>query len=323
MRQNLYKTFQFNKQTMGKSILIVFFMVACVSASMSQTQLKINNCQSTAVVIQPQFSDESRMAMEAQLADAEAEFDKNPKNADAIIWFGRRTAYLGRYKEAVEIFTKGISIHPNDARLYRHRGHRFLTLRCFDDAVKDFEKAAKLIKGKQDEIEPDGQPNAKNIPTSTLQSNIWYHLGLAYYLKGDFKKALNAYRECEKVSKNPDMLVATTHWLYMTLRRLNRNAEAAKTLDPIKENMDIIENDAYYKLLLMYKGINSVEQLVEGLKESRDGLNNASVAYGIGNWYLYNNQKEKAVDVFKQITSGNQWSSFGFIAAEEELKRMK
>lgn len=299
---------------------IAICLLIFVSFTSAQTK---PTCLESAKEIHPQFSDESRKPMEAQLADAKAEFDKNPKNADAIIWLGRRTAYLGRYKEAIEIFTKGISILPNDARLYRHRGHRFLTLRCFDDAVKDFEKAAKLIKGKQDEIEPDGQPNAKNIPTSTLQSNIWYHLGLAYYLKGDFKKALNAYRECEKVSKNPDMLVATTHWLYMTLRRLNRNAEAAKTLEPIKENMDIIENDAYYKLLLMYKGNVTAETLLDEMKKSGDGLNNASVAYGIGNWYLYNNQKEKAVDVFKQITSGNQWSSFGFIAAEEELKRRK
>ncbi len=112
--------------------------------------------------------------------------------------------------------------------LYRHRGHRFITLRCFDDAIKDFEKAAKLVKGKPDEVEPDGLPNARNIPTSTLQSNIWYHLGLAHYLKGDFGSARKAYREAEKVSKNPDMMVATTHWLYMTLRRLGREKEATR-----------------------------------------------------------------------------------------------
>ena len=40
-------------------------------------------------------------------------------------------------------------------------------------------------------IEPDGQPNARNIPTSTLNSNIYYHLGLAQYLKGEFEAALS------------------------------------------------------------------------------------------------------------------------------------
>lgn len=88
-------------------------------------------------------------------------------------------AYLGDYKQAIKIFTEGSVKFPKDARFYRHRGHRFITIRCFDEAIRDFETAAKLVKGKEDEIEPDGLPNARNIPTSTLQSNIFYHLGLA------------------------------------------------------------------------------------------------------------------------------------------------
>ena len=50
------------------------------------------------------------------------------------------------------------------------------------------------------------------------------------------------------------MLVATTNWLYITLRRLNKTKEAEKYLKPIKDNLDIIENDSYYKLLKVYQG---------------------------------------------------------------------
>ena len=281
-----------------------------------------SKCFDTASVVKPELSDESRKAMETQLADAKAQFDKNPQNADAIIWYGRRTAYPGRYKEAIEIYTNGIYQNPNDARLYRHRGHRLITLRCFDDAIKDFNKAVKLIKGKPDEIEPDGQPNAKNIPTSTLQSNIWYHLGLAHYLKADFESALKAFRECLKVSKNPDMLVATTHWIFMTLRRLERNEDAKKILEPITDNMNVIENHDYYKLLMMYQGKTTPVKILEDIQENGKGLSNASIGYAVGNWYLCYNQTEKAKEIFKQITSGNQWASFGFIAAETELKKM-
>lgn len=301
---------------------ITFLLLCCffilVASTFAQTK---SNCLESAREIRPQFSEETRKAFEGKLEEAKAQFDKNPKDADAVIWLGRRTAYLGKYKEAIEIYTKGLSVHPNDARLYRHRGHRFITLRCFDDAINDFEKAAKLTKGKPDEIEPDGMPNAKNIPTSTLQSNIWYHLGLAYYLKGDFKKALNAYREDIKVSKNPDMLVATTHWLYMTLRRLNQNKEAEKALEPIKDGMDIIENQAYYTLLKMYQGKLTPEKILEDMEKSGNGLNNVSVAYGIGKWYLYNGQREKAFEVFRKITSSDQWASFGFIAAEAAMNQ--
>jgi hypothetical protein len=68
-----------------------------------------------------------------------------------------------------------------------------------------------LIANTPDQIEPDGLPNARNIPTSTLQSNIWYHLGLAHYLRHDFDRALDAYRKCLAVSKNPDGVVSASH----------------------------------------------------------------------------------------------------------------
>ena len=167
--------------------------------------------------------------METKLKEAQAQYEANPKSADAIIWVGRRLAYLGRFTEAIDTYTKGIERFPADARFYRHRGHRHITLRQFDRAIADLKEGAQLVKGKPDEIEPDGQPNARNIPTSTLQFNIWYHLGLAYYLTGQNQKALDAYRECLKVSNSPDRLVSTTHWLYMTLRRLNRNSRRGES----------------------------------------------------------------------------------------------
>ena len=258
--------------------------------------------------------------MEKNLKEAQAQYDANPKNADAIIWLGRRLAYLGRFTDAIDTYTKGIALFPADARFYRHRGHRHITLRQFELAIRDLKKASELVKGKPDEIEPDGQPNARNIPTSTLQFNIWYHLGLAYYLTGRNDKALEAYRECLKVSGSPDRLVSTTHWLYMTLRRLNRNAEAAKALEPIVEGMDIVENTSYYRLALMYKGILSHEQLLT--ETQGDSAASHSVLYGAGNWHLYNGRNKQALEIFRRILSSNQWTSFGFIAAEADLKRI-
>lgn len=271
-------------------------------------------------LVSPELPPEVRADREAKLAEARAAWEKAPDDADALIWLGRRTAYLGRYREAIEIFSRGIAKHPDDARLYRHRGHRFITLRDFDRAIADFETAARLIEGKPHEVEPDGLPNARNIPTSTLQSNIWYHLGLAHYLLGDFEKALAAWRECLEVSTNPDMLVATTHWLYMTLRRLGREEEARQVLAPITADMDILENRAYHRLLLMYKG-----EIAPGdLRRGADGdLDPPTLGYGLGNWHLYNGRKEEAVETFREVLAEGQWAAFGAIAAEADLKRLE
>lgn len=302
---------------MHKVLVVILYIFGSYLTGLSQT------CADSAREVPPQLTAATAKLYEANLAEARGQEALTPDDPNAVIWVGRRTAYTGRYKDSIMLFTRGTAKFPADARVYRHRGHRYITLRCFDDAITDLEKAAKLIKGKPDEIEPDGLPNVRNIPTSTLQTNIWYHLGLAYYLKGDFKKALKAYKECVKVSKNPDMLVATVHWLYMTQRRLGDEKKAARTLELIAGEPDIIENRDYYELVKLYQGKSEAATLEKALGGDANTLGNASLGYGLGNWYLYNGKRDEALKIFRKIVAGNQWASFGFIAAEAELARLK
>jgi tetratricopeptide (TPR) repeat protein len=296
-------------------IIIVCMLSVCMSGNAQE-------CADAAKVVPPQLTEAANATYLKNLESARKEYRRSP-NADNLIWVARRQGYLGKYKEAIKTLSEGIRTYPGDARFLRHRGHRFITLRCFDDAVGDLEKAAKLIKGKPDEIEPDGLPNARNIPTSTLQSNIWYHLGLAYYLNGDFKRALAAFNECEKVSKNPDMLVATKHWQYMTLRRFGKRDEALAAVMGVPEDLDILENQDYYKLVKLYKGTTSGEALLKEFESSADNVSKASLGYGLGNRYLYHNKPADASDIFRKIIAGRQWASFGYIAAEADLSRFK
>lgn len=268
-------------------------------------------------LLRPALDDELRDEQSRLLARASKALADDPDDASALIWVGRRQAYLGRYRDAVETFTRGIDKHPGDARMYRHRGHRYITVRELDKAIADLERAAELLAGTEPEVEPDGLPNARNQPTGTTHTSVFYHLGLALYLKGDFEKALEAYRECLDFSANPDMVVATTHWLYMTLRRLGQDAEAARALEPISAGMDVFENLEYHRLLLMYRGETSADELMAG----EDGVAGATIGYGVGNWYFYNGERERALEIFRRILEGDAWAAFGYIAAEAELAR--
>lgn len=269
-------------------------------------------------LFRPELAPATRDRLEADLAAARAAHDRAPEDADAIIWLGRRLAYLARYRDAIEVFSHGIGLHPTDARLYRHRGHRWITVRELDRAIGDLAHAADLVEGQPDEVEPDGAPNEYGIPTSTLHSNIWYHLALAHYLKHDFEAALPAWRAALAVSTNDDMLVATSDWLYMTLRRLGRDAEAAAVLDPIHADMRILENHAYHRRLLMYRGELEPDSLLAG--DTADPVQLATYGYGLGNWYLYNGDADRARAVFRRILEGPNWAAFGYIAAEAELR---
>ena len=259
--------------------------------------------------------------LDADLVQAEQTLAANPKDAEAIIWVGRRLGYLWRFNDAIAMFTKGIELHPDNPKFYRHRGHRYITIRQFAKAQADFEKAAQLIKGKPDEIEPDGAPNPAGKPRSTLQFNIWYHLGLAYYLQGNYAKAYDAYVECMKVSNNDDSVAATSDWMWMTLMRLDRKAEAAKVLARITPQMDILENGSYHRRLLMYKGVEQPEALLDTAKA--DDTTIATQGYGVGNYYYVTGNMPKAREVFQKVTSGGGWNAFGYIAAEADLQRMK
>ena len=272
-------------------------------------------------LVPPAPTEQARATLEANLTKAQEAYKANPADPDAIIWLGRRLAYLGRYRDAIATFSEGIQKHPKDARMYRHRGHRYITVRELDRATADLTRAAELVSERPDEIEPDGAPNARNIPTSTLNTNVYYHLGLAHYLRGQFEPALKAYRECERFSKNPDMLVATTHWLYMTLRRLDRVGEARQVLEPISAKMDIIENTSYHRLLMLYKGEEKPDALMASLTDG--SLDAVTIGYGVGNYHFYNDRKDQAMTVFRSIVEkqATQWPAFGYIAAEAELAR--
>ena len=252
------------------------------------------------------------------LAAARVDYESNPDDADNIIWLGRRIAYTGDYRGAIEVFSQGIEKHPEDARMYRHRGHRYLSIREFDRAIADFDRAMTLIEGTEDEVEPDGAPNPAGIPVSTLHTNIWYHLGLAHYLKGELEDAIRIYEIARPNIPNDDMRVAFTHWHYMSLRLLDRDAEAREVLEPIREDMNVIESMPYHQLCLMYKG-ESESGTVMGSNITAAGGDSAM--YGIANWHYYNGRPDEARAVFEEMIEKSGWASFGRIAAESDLAR--
>ncbi len=233
-----------------------------------------------------------------------------------LIWYGRWTAYKGDYRGAILIFSEGIEKFPEDARFYRHRAHRYITIREFDRAIADLERAALLVKNKPDETEPDGMPNSFNIPVSTLKSNIFYHLGLANYLKKQLPEAEKAFRDCIALQTNVDNLVSATHWLYMILRLQGKTQEAWQAVEAIHPEMNVIENMAYRQLCLLYKGQKNVSDFIG---DDFSVVMNDAVAYGIGNYYKYNGNHSRAMQVFNRILQGKNWASFGFIAAEAEV----
>jgi len=271
----------------------------------------------------PELAEATRAEYKDKLEVARRDHERAPGDADAWIWYGRRTAYLGRYLEAIQIYTEGAEAFPEDPRFLRHRGHRYISLRRFEDAVVDLARAAKLATRMEDQVEPDGMPNALGIPTSTLKTNIFYHLGLALYLLHDFEQAEVAYLECLRFSKNPDMESATRYWLYLTRMRLGEPFDAYEVLEPVTAEWDVIENTSYHRLLLAFKDDIDIATLEKGLDSAEDTPSSASLAYGVACFHRFAGNLQEAHTRLEQIVSQDGWASFGFIAAEVEVAQIR
>jgi len=306
------------------TLCCIIFLASCqpVPKTIHTDSITIDTLQGTSLLgtplIRQQIDAQKDSLQIAQYIDAFNNYLKDTTNTEAIIWVGRRMAYLGDYQQAIRYYSKGIALHPTEARFYRHRGHRYISTRQFDKAISDFNRAVQLIQGTKDQIEPDGIPNRLNTPVSSLHTNIFYHLGLAHYVKNELPNALMAFQKCLNASKNDDMQVAARHWLYMIYRRLGNTEKAADVLEPIHKDMDIIENDGYHQLLLFYKG----ELPETALTDSNATGASEAVQYGVANWYHYNGEVEKATALYKNLIENGNWAGFGTIAAEGDLSRL-
>lgn len=304
------------------AILLIILINAC-SSEQALPELP-NGAQAVSLLgdtlYTPELDPETEAEFNENVRELLVEYRRDPENPGNIIWLGRRTAYLGEYREALSIFTEGIYKHPEDPRMYRHRGHRYITIRMFDRAIQDFESASELMRNMPDQVEPDGLPNELNQPTSTLKSNVWYHKGLAHYVKGEYPEAISAYENALNLELTEDMRIATLYWYYMALRRDGQVEKAGTTISDISEEIEVIENDAYLDLLLVFNGVFRADQLMDS---SENPLQNATIGYGIGNWHFMNDREERAIEIWQKIYEDGNWPAFGFIAAEAELARLK
>ena len=251
-------------------------------------------------------------------ADARLRAAKEPTE-DNYIGLGRSAAAAGRYRDAIKACTEGLARFPRSYRLLRHRGHAFITIRQFVRAIDDLVRAADLAQGHPLEIEPDLVPRAGKKPLSNTHYNIYYHLGLAYYLASDYPLAERALRDCLTWSKNEDSTIAATDWLYLTLRRMRMDNEAREALSAVRTRPSIEENFGYFQRILMYRGLAAPDLMTMPWEEDLPDQKKANLLirlYGLGSWQLWGGDAFKALSVFETMLRENAWWYFASIAAE-------
>ncbi len=253
------------------------------------------------------------------LEAARAAWEKAPTNVDSIVWYGRRMGYTGDFGATIDIYTEGLRLHPDDPQLLRHRGHRYLSVRNYTAALQDLQRARDAVVGRPDVVELDGQPNARGIPTSTLHSNIRYHLALAHFLLGDFPSAAAIWEEDAKLAANLDQRAAATFWWVVALARQRDGDRVREALAPVRADWEIIENGSYHLLLLWMKGERTDEQLRARMQTP---LERQTLGNGMAQWYLARGRRATAEGIAREVLATGPSASFGFLAVEQMAREL-
>jgi len=232
------------------------------------------------------------------VARAEAALAAEPRNVERFIQLGVAQSGARQFREAIQTFTRGMAIAPNDPMLYRWRGHRYLSVREFDRAMTDLTRGLQL---------------------DSTNYGVLYHLGIVRFVRGDFAGAAAAFRRAQPRAPDAGELAGSTDWLWMSLMRTGRKTDAQAMLAARPDSLPI--NNAYARRLKLYRGEIGPDEVFTPADTA--DVQVATLSYGLGNWYLVRGDTTRARQYFVRSVRSGGWPGFGFIVSEVELRRLR
>lgn len=264
-------------------------------------------------------------------AEAKAAFEADP-SVDNATWYGRLLGYQGLMKEAIDVFTAGLKRHPDSAKLLRHRAHRYFSLREFDKSIADGLRAAALYQGQPLEREKLGPSYFPSTP-DVVQFYLYYHLGSAYFAKGDYDKAAQWFARSREVAEGVGGVsdrTASTYWEYLSLARGGRYGDGRRLLDDYDLTLADLgpgnESSNYFDGIQLFRQLRSPTDFFSDKDSGRafgtsDGMK-ASTSYSLANHFLLQGEREKAKQHLRNAMSVGTWSYFARIQAEADWVRI-
>lgn len=234
------------------------------------------------------------------IARATAALAADPKNIQKLIALGVAQSSARQFREAIETFTRGLAAAPNDAMLYRWRGHRYLSVREFDKASADLRRGYAIDK--------------RNY-------GILFHSGVLNFVRGDFSTAAKFFAEAQPLAPDGGELTGSTDWLWMSLARAGRKAEGDAMLARRPDTLAAPPGYAYASRIKLYRGEVTPATLFTPADTA--DVQKATLNFGLGNWYLVRGDTANARRSFELAITSGGWPGFGFIAAEAELRRLR
>jgi tetratricopeptide (TPR) repeat protein len=247
------------------------------------------------------------------VARARAALGGDYRDAAKVIALGVAQSGARQFREAIETFTKGLAALPTprtpesrktEAMLLRWRGHRYLSVRELAKAETDL---------------------TRGIALDTTNYGLFFHLGVVRYLQGRFGDAATLFARAQPKAPDGGERAGSTDWLWLSLSRAGRSADAQamldRRIDAQPDPKPAPPGYAYVSRLKLYRGEVAPAQLIT--PADTDGLQIATLNYGLGAWALVRGDTVLAKASFERAMAGGGWPGFAFMAAEADLARLQ
>ena len=234
------------------------------------------------------------------IARAQAALDVDAKNPQKFIALAVAQSGFRQFREAIATLTRGLEVAPNDVMLLRWRGHRYISVREFAKSRADLTRGFAL---------------------DSTNYGILYHFGVLRFVEGDFAGAAEMFTRSQPRAPDGGERAGSTDWLWMSLSRAGRAAEAAAMLARRPDSLPTPPNYAYVTRLRLYRGELTPETMFSPADTA--DVQVATLNFGLGNWYMVKGDTVKAKAAFDRSIASKGWPGFGFIVSEAELKRLR
>lgn len=210
-----------------------------------------------------------------------------PDSVEKFCALGKALSRQLRYREAIDAYTEGLKLEPENLSLLRLRAGLYLTTLQSDPAIADFEKCLTLGAEKLDCL---------------------YRIGLAQYYAGRHEQAMEAFEGCMPLCDD-EMGIAVLYWHTLSAVRTEKAPTLLKYYRP---DMAVGHHTAYEKAMRVWSGTTPLAAALEMLEREEDDLEYGITLYGLL-WHPDCAERERLSQSLPR--RDGFWPSFAYLAA--------
>ena len=198
-----------------------------------------------------------------------------PENPVGFAGIGRNSIVLEKYDDAINLFSHCIKLDPSISQSYAFRAEAYMYMNRMSESIDDIISALDIDMNDKAFVlmQVIDEPEVNTLTAKLrIQQNkqpdegVWpYYLGIVYQGMGEYKKAIDAYKECNQIFPH-DIAYAQIADCYDELGLYEmalENIDMAIDLDPNDDSYVSVKADLLYDMGRFDEAIEAYNEFIK------------------------------------------------------------